>query len=160
MLFGIPAALPADLLHTLARMGHGDEIVLVDANYPAASDAAHTHLGKSLELIGRDLPEATADILALLPLDLFVDDPVSVMASPGSVMPSVHADIEALIASAPGAPHALATIERFDFYQRAQKAFAIVRTMERRPYGNVILKKGVLTPAGDIMSPDSAIAVN
>jgi len=160
MLFGIPAALPADLLHTLASMGHGDEIVLVDANYPAASDAAHTHLGKSLELLGRDLPEATADILALLPLDLFVDDPVSVMATPGSETPSVHTDIEALLASVPGAPYRLGAIERFDFYSRARKAFAIVRTLERRPYGNVILKKGVLTPDGDIMSPDSAIAVS
>lgn len=159
MLFGIPATLPAALLHALASMGHGDEIALVDANYPAVSDARHTHLGRPIELTGRDLPQATADVLALMPLDLFVDDPVGVMASPGNETPSVHTDIVRLLESVPGAPYALTPIDRFDFYQRAQAAFVIVRTLERRPYGNVILKKGVLTPDGDIMSPTSALDV-
>ena len=160
MLYGIPPHLPAELLHTLASMGHGDELVLVDANYPAASDARHTHLGHALELSGRDLVEATADVLALLPLDLFDEAPVGIMAAPGEATPSVHAAVAELLESVPGAPWTLTPIERFAFYERARSAFAIVRTLERRPYGNVILKKGVLTPDGARMSPESASAVD
>ena len=159
MLYGIPPHLPAELLRTLASMGHGDEIALVDANYPAAADARHTHVGHPLELAGRDLIEATADVLALMPLDTFDEAPVSLMAFPGEKVPSVHADVTTLLERVPGGPWIPGTIERFAFYERAREAFALVRTLERRPYGNVILKKGVLTPDGELMTPASAGAV-
>ena len=161
MLYGIPPHLPAELLHALASMGHGDEIVLVDANYPAASDARRTHVGHPIELAGRDLPAATADVLALMPLDAFDDAPVRLMASPGAAAPpSVHRDVAALLASVPGGPWTPATLERLAFYERARTAFALVRTLERRPYGNVFLKKGVLTPDGALMTPALASAVD
>ena len=161
MLFGIPPHLPAELLHVLASMGHGDEIVLVDANYPAASDARHTHVGHAVELAGRNLPEATADILQLLPLDAFDDAPVTLMGSPGATEPpSVHRDVAALLDAVPGGPWTPVEIDRFAFYERARTAFALVRTLERRPYGNVFLKKGVLTPDGQLMTPALASAVD
>ena len=159
MLYGIPPTLPAELLHTLASMGHGDELVLVDANYPAVSDARATQLGRPLELVGRNLAEATADVLALMPLDAFVDAPVGLMAVPDGSTPSVHAEIVTLLERVPGGPWTPESIERFAFYERARGAFALVRTLERRPYGNVVLKKGVLTPKGELMTPESAVAV-
>jgi len=161
MLFGISPHLPATLLHALASMGHGDEIVLVDANYPAASDARHTHVGHAIELPGRDLAEAVEDILRLMPLDAFVESPVTLMASPGATEPpSVHRAVNALLESAPGGPWTPAVIERFAFYERARQAFVLVRTLERRPYGNVVLTKGVLTPDGALMTQALASAVD
>jgi len=160
MLFGIPPHLPARLLGVLAEMGHGDELAIVDANYPAAADARRMHVGHPIELTGRDLVEATVDILALLPLDTFDDAPVLLMASPGDAVPSVHADITAALVSVPGGPWLPGTLERFAFYEHVRGAFALVRTLERRPYGNIILKKGVLAPDGQLMTPASAIAVD
>lgn len=159
MLFNIPSALPAELLHVLARMGHGDEIVLVDSNYPAFSDAAGTYHRTPIDLPGRDLAEAMQDILTLLPLDTFDDNPVCVMASPGGT-PSVHRAADKVLSSVPGAPWTLHPLERFAFYKRAQSAFAIVRTLERRPYGNVILKTGVIGPNGELMTPELAAAAD
>jgi len=159
MLFGIPPHLPAELLHALASMGHGDELVLVDANYPAASDARHTHVGHAIELAGRDLVEASGDILALMPLDTFDQAPVLVMASPGDNVPSVHTDLTAALQMIPGGPWTPGALERFAFYERARTAFVLVRTLERRPYGNAVFKKGVLTPEGELMTPESATAV-
>lgn len=160
MLYGIPPQLPAELLHALASMGHGDEIVLVDANYPAAADARHTHVGHPIELVGRDLVEAAGDILALMPLDAFDESPVRLMEFPGEKVPSVHADVVTLLERVPGGPWLPGELERFAFYERARTAFALVRTLERRPYGNVFLKKGVLTPDGELMTPESAGAVD
>ncbi len=156
MLFHIPPALPADLLHVLAQMGHGDEIVIVDANYPSFSDAAHTRHGTPID-VPRNLPEILQDIVTLLPIDTFDDAPVSVMASPGGT-PSVHVDAERVLASAPGGPWALQPVERFAFYERAKACFALVRSLERRPYGNVIIKAGVIAPNGDLMTPAIAAA--
>ena len=164
MLFGIPAHLPAALLETLARMGHGDEIALVDANYPAHSDARGCLLGEPIELSGRSLPEAMADVLALMPLDTFDEAPVIAMAAPDPASgprerpPSVHAEMQRVLGEVPGAPWRLDALERFAFYERVRAGFAVVRTLERRPYGNVILKKGVLAPDGELMTPERAAA--
>ena len=159
MLYGIPAGLPAKLLSVLASMGHGDEIALVDANYPAASHARETVTGELIELCGRNLTEATRDILSLMPLDSFDETPALVMGSPGEHVPSVHAEITELLGELRGGPWPLTPLERFPFYERARKTYAMVRTLERRPYGNLVLKKGVLTPDGDLMSPETASAV-
>jgi len=160
MLFGIPPNLPADLLHVLARLGHGDDLVLVDANYPFHSDAALTRHGQAIELPGRNLPQALTDILALLPIDTFVDDPLLAMAVPGDdpPVPSVHAEMVEVLKGVPGAPWSLGTLERFEFYERAKRSAIIVRTMERRPYGNIIVKTGVISPEGELMTPERAAA--
>ncbi|MEE9319190.1 MAG: RbsD/FucU domain-containing protein [Granulosicoccus sp.] len=161
MLFGIPAQLPAELLQVLASMGHGDEIALVDANYPAYSNAQSTYCGAPIELAGLDLPAATQDILTVLPLDTFDEAPAQAMAVPGNhkALPSVQQDVLEILKHIPGGPWPLTPLERFAFYERAKKAFVIVRTLERRPYGCVIFKKGVLSPTGELMSPELASAI-
>ena len=165
MLFGIPPHLPPALLETLARMGHGDEIALVDANYPAHSDARGCLVPRPIDLPGRSCPEAMADVLALMPLDVFDDAPVIAMGAPDPASgprgapPSVHAEMIDVLASVPAAPDApwrLDTLERFAFYERVRAGFAVVRTLERRPWGNVILKKGVIAPDGSLMTPKIA----
>lgn len=162
MLFGIPAGVPADLLHVLAAMGHGDELVVSDANFPAASTATATTHGRLIELVGREAPEAMADILSLMPLDAFDDAPVVAMAVPGEHerLPAVQAEVSSLLSRLPGSPWLLSPLDRFEFYSRARQAYAVVRTLERRPYGCFILKKGVLTPDGRLMTPDFANRVD
>ena len=165
MLFGIPANLPPLLLETLARMGHGDEIAIVDANYPAYSDASEAYVDEPIELPGRDCPQAMADILALMPLDTFDESPVIAMGAPDpadgsrSGPPTVHREMQRVLEGVPGAPWQLDTLERFVFYERVRTGFAVVRTVERRPWGNVILKKGVIAPDGSLMTPEIAAGV-
>jgi L-fucose mutarotase len=133
-----------ELLHALAAMGHGDEIALVDAHFPAVSHAT----ARLIRLDGAALPEVVEACLVLLPLDSFVDDPavaMAVVADPSEV-PAVQRDCQAVIdRHEPGKPQ-LQRLSRQDFYARTAKAFAVVITGEQRPYGNVILKKGVCVP--------------
>ena len=159
MLFNIPPTLPAELLHVLARMGHGDEIAIVDSNFPSFSTAANLQHQHAIEIPGQDLPSVLADIASLLPLDTFDDAPVCVMQSPGGT-PSVHRDAEKALANVPGGPWSLTPIERFAFYERANNCMALVRTLERRPYGCVILKAGVIGPNGELMTPALAAAAD
>jgi L-fucose mutarotase len=141
MLKGIHPLLNAELLHVLAAMGHGDELALVDANFPAASVAK-----KLIRLDGVDTPTAMKAILTLFPLDTFVPSPVAVMqvvGDPNAVPPPVR-DFQPIVDEAMGKPVKLDALERFAFYERARKAFAIVATGEQRGYGNAILTKGVI----------------
>lgn len=141
MLKGIHPLLNADLLHVLAAMGHGDELALVDANFPAASVAR-----KLVRLDGVDTPTALQAILTLFPLDSFVPSPVAVMqvvGDPDAVPPPVR-DVQPIVDAAMGKPLKLDAIDRFAFYERARKAFAVVATGEPRGYGNVLLTKGVI----------------
>lgn len=161
MLFGIPPHLPAELLHVIARMGHGDTIVLVDSNYPAHTTVRHTAHDQVIELSGRTLTEASTDLLTLMPLDSFHETPAITMADPADrdEPPSVHVELTQLLQQIPGAPWPLTPIDRFEFYEEANQAFAIVRTLERRPYGNVIFRKGVIGPNGELMTQALASAV-
>ena len=143
MLKGIDPLLSPDLLRALARMGHGDEIVIADANFPAASVAARTPTGRELR-IDCDAIRALGAVLSLLPLDGYEPDPVATMrvvGDPEAVPPAVAEALPLLRAAGVAAPKGL---ERFDFYTRAKAAFAVLRTAETRPYGNFILRKGVL----------------
>ncbi len=140
MLLGLDPLLTPDLLHALAAMGHGDRIVLVDANYPAARGR------RTLPLPGADAPRVLRAILRLLPVDTFVEHPAVIMqvvGKPDEVPPVVH-EMNAVLAGH-GWPHAKG-IERHAFYAAAETAYAIVATGERRFYGNVMLTKGVLPP--------------
>ena len=139
MLIGISPLLSPDLLHALASMGHGDEIVLADANFPA------TTLGKRLiHIPGLSAPTVLQAVLSVMPLDNFVDQPALTMAIVGDskTRPATVAEFDVLLQH--HKYKASAGLERQAFYQRAAQAFAVVATGELRTYGNIILKKGVI----------------
>ncbi|WP_226625521.1 RbsD/FucU family protein [Alloyangia pacifica] len=138
MLKTIDPLLTGDLLAILRDMGHGDEIVLVDANFPAARVAQ-----RLVRLPGLGIDRAAEAILSLLPLDDFVDAPAAVMACPDG-RPEIFDVFDRLLAEAEGAPVTVEQVDRFDFYERAKRAYAVVATGERRLYANLILKKGVV----------------
>ena len=130
-----------DLLHTLASMGHGDDLVIVDAHFPAVSTAQ-----RLVRLDGVDAPAALEACLRLIPLDTFVDDPalrMEVVRNPDEI-PEVQNEFQKVIDQEEGKHVPLAKIERHAFYERAKKAYAIVSTGELRPYGCVLIKKGVV----------------
>lgn len=121
-------------------MGHGDEIILADAHFPGETVAR-----RLLRADGVKIPALLDGILPLLELDAYVKDPVIMMAAvPGDVLdPAVETSYRAVInRHAPNTPP-VARIGRFEFYDRAKNAFAIVMTGETAKYGNIILKKGV-----------------
>jgi L-fucose mutarotase len=149
MLKSIDPILNADLLHALAAMGHGDDIVISDANFPADAVAASTHVGVPLRLDGVDAARAVRAILSLMPLDTFVDAParrMEVVGQPGEI-PSVQQEVAREIEGAEGRPVTLVPIERHAFYAAAKSAYCVVATGERRFYGCFILKKGVIPPS-------------
>jgi len=140
MLIGIHALLTPDLLHALASMGHGDSIALVDANYPA------TRGKRTVDMSGANAVQALRAVLSLLPLDTFVPHPAQVMQVVGDpdMVPPVIGELNDVL-SAGGNKPAVA-LERHAFYEAAKETYAIVRTGERRFYGNIILTKGVIPP--------------
>lgn len=138
MLKNINPLLTGSLLAVLADMGHGDDLVIVDANYPAQASGVPV-----LDFPGISATEMAEAVLSLLPLDDFVDKPAAVMQAPNEV-PSIFTEFEAVIEKAEGRAIMVDPIERFAFYDRAREAFAIVRTGEKRLYGNIIFKKGVI----------------
>jgi L-fucose mutarotase len=141
MLKGIHPLLTADLLRALRAMGHGDELAVVDANFPAAS------LGPPvIELAGAGAPEALGAILTLLPIDLQAEPAAFTMAIVGdaTAVPEAVADFASVFTEHGLADCEIGQLERGAFYERTRRAFAIVRTGELRPYGNLLLVKGVL----------------
>ncbi|MBX6322730.1 MAG: RbsD/FucU family protein [Rhodospirillaceae bacterium] len=141
MLKGIDPLLNAELLNILRAMGHGDELALVDRNFPAASVAR-----RLVRLDGVDIPRAARAILSVLPLDTFVDRPVrrmEVVGKPDEV-PAVQREMQQIINEAEGRDCPMGSLERFAFYDQARTAFAVVATGESRAYGCFLLKKGVL----------------
>jgi L-fucose mutarotase len=142
MLKNLDPILGPELLGTLRAMGHGDEIAIVDGNYPAESAGpeiirAHGHMATRI----------LEAVLSVLPLDEFVPDPairMEVVGKPNQLEP-VMEEFQAIIARhEPDVK--LKSLERFAFYKRVNGAFAIVSTGERRLYGNIILKKGIIRP--------------
>ena len=144
MLKGINPIICPDLLKLLAEMGHGDEIILADAHFPG-----HTFCPKNvLRCDGLQIPDLLEGIVPLFELDSYADPLIMMAAVEGDDLdPQVEADYMAAIKkSAPNAP-APVRVDRFAFYDRAEKAFACVITGTTAKYGNLILKKGV-TPLG------------
>jgi len=141
VLKGIPALLNADVLYVLAAMGHGDELAVVDRNFPATSVAK-----RLVRLDGTDLCTAGRAILSLFPLDTFVAEPVTRMEIVGDpdTVPDVQNDFVRLAEDAEGRPLGVGSLERHAFYARAREAFAVIATAESRPYGCFLLTKGVL----------------
>ena len=142
MLKGIPDIISPELLKILHEMGHGDDLVIGDANYPAASNARIL-----VRSDGHGVPELLDAILSLFPLDDFVPHPVSLMqVVPGDkTVPVIQDEIRKVVAKhEPKGDALVEQIERFAFYERAKKAYAIVATTEKKLYGCMIIKKGVI----------------
>jgi L-fucose mutarotase len=132
-----------ELLHILASMGHGDDVALVDCNFPAVSVAQ-----RLVRLDGTDLPAALKACLQLMPLDTFVESPALRMMqvhAPDEI-PEVQKECQEIINREEGREVKLVGIKREDFYEHAKKAFAVIYTSELRPYGCLLLKKGVIFP--------------
>ena len=152
MLKGIDNRLNAEVLFALRAMGHGDTLVLCDTNFPADAIARQTMLGDLLRMDNLSAAEAAAAVLSLLPLDTFVDDfagRMQVVGAPGRLEP-VQAEVQAAINAAEGRARPMVGIERFDFYERAKSAYAVIQTGERRFYGCFIFRKGVIAPEGAV----------
>ena len=142
MLKGIPSILSPELLKVLMEMGHGDTIVIGDGNFPAASIAANSRL---IRLDGHGVPEILDAILALFPLDPYVEAPVSLMeVVPGAPVATPIWDEYARIVEKHEPGTKIGHIERFAFYDEAKKAYAVIATGETALYANVILQKGVV----------------
>ncbi|MBB5661940.1 L-fucose mutarotase [Rhizobium leguminosarum] len=145
MLKGVPPFVTADLLWVLASMGHGDELAVVDRNFSGFRVAAQTTSGKLLTL-GVDAPTAVQGILKMMPLDTFGETPLMHMEAvdaPGELL-EVHREVIVVCSEAEGRTIASHPVERFAYYPIAMRSFAIIQAAESRPYGNFILRKGVL----------------
>jgi L-fucose mutarotase len=142
VLKGIDPLLGPELLAMLRAMGHGDEIVIADANFPA--DA---HAQRLIRLDGVPGPRVVQAIVSVLPLDDFVPEAAFRMQDAGApdVIPPVCQEYAAILAAA-GYDRAIAPIERHAFYERAREAYGVVATGEPRFWGNLILKKGAIPP--------------
>ncbi len=142
MLIGIDPLLGPDLLAHLRAMGHGDDLVIADANFPSASVAK-----RLVRAEGASAPQMLAAVLSVLPLDTFANAAVCVMEvvdSAGSFAPITDEFREIVAARAGQRFSNIAGLERFAFYERARQAYAVVATGERRIYGNILLRKGII----------------
>jgi len=144
MLRNVAPLLTPDILHALRAMGHGDEIAIVDANFPAASNAKLL-----LRADGSNAVEMLRAVVQVMPLDTY-DLPAGRFMKPveeHGELPSIVSAFQSEIDRSADHPSKIAPVERFEFYERSQSAFAIISTGETRLYGNIILKKGVVTPS-------------
>jgi L-fucose mutarotase len=142
MLIGIDPLLGPELLCHLRAMGHGDYLVIADANFPAASSAK-----RLVRSEGTTAPQMLAAVLSVLPLDRFTDSAVCVMQVVGEAggFAPITDEFRKIVAARAGEKFSsIVGLERFAFYERAHQAYAVIATGERRLYGNIILQKGVL----------------
>lgn len=142
MLKGIDPLIGPELLMVLAQMGHGDEIVIVDANFPATSMAMDTVHGTPLRM-DCNAVRAVQAVLSLFPIDTFGTDPILTMQVVGDpdAVPPVVTEAAPLFAAE---GFTSVGLERFAFYDRARQGFAILLTQESRSYGNFIIRKGII----------------
>ncbi len=139
MLKNIPQIISPELLKILCEMGHGDEIVIGDGNFPAASNAK-----RLIRMDGHGVPEVLDAMLKLIPLDTYVESPAMLMATTqGDPTPEIWDTYEKIITENNGETN-ISQIERFDFYARSREAYAVIATSESALYANIILKKGVV----------------
>lgn len=141
MLKGISSIISPELLKILMEMGHGDELVIGDGNFPAAANAQ-----RLVRLDGHGVPEILEAILQLFPLDSYVEAPVSLMqVTPGDpCRPTIWETYHELADRYEGREVPFEMVERFAFYDRAKTAYAIVASGESALYANIILRKGVV----------------
>ena len=145
MLKGIDPILNADVLYALRAMGHGDDLIIADTNFPSDSVARETVLGEVLR-IDRSAADVIRAVLSLYPIDTFVDDAAArmqVVGEPNKILP-VMEEVQAQVTAVNGPK--LIEIERFAFYDSSKKAYAVIQTGERRFYGCFAFRKGVVPP--------------
>jgi L-fucose mutarotase len=148
MLKNLDNRLNAEVLYALRAMGHGDTLVIADTNFPSDSIARQTVLGDLLRMDNLTCAQAVEAVLSVLPLDTFVEDfaaRMEVVGAPNQIEP-VQAEVQAMIDAAEGRPRKMISIERYEFYDRARSAYAVIQTGERRFYGCFIFRKGVIAP--------------
>ncbi len=147
MLKGINPLLNADVLQALRAMGHGDDLIIADTNFPSDSVARQTALGRLLRI---DAPaaEVVKAVLSLYPLDTFVDDSAARMEIVGKPdeIPPVQKEVQKEIDAAEGKSWPMVPVERYAFYERAKQAYCVIQTGERRFYGCFAFRKGVVPP--------------
>lgn len=147
MLKTLNPLLNAEVLYALRAMGHGDDLIICDTNFPAESVARETMLGELLR-IDRPAAEVVEAVLSVYPLDSFVTDAAArmeVVGEPETILP-VMSEVQSKIDAAEGKSWPMISIERYAFYERAKEAFAVIQTGERRFYGCFALRKGVIPP--------------
>ena len=144
MLLGIDPLLSPDVLYVLRSMGHGDDLIIADANFPAEAISRQTVFGRPLR-IDADIVRVMKAVLSVMPVDTFVDDAFGRMEVVGKPdeLPEVQREVQKLIA---GTDTKMVGIERFAFYERAKKAYAVIQTQERRFYADFAVRKGVVPP--------------
>ena len=147
MLINIDPLLSPELLSIMQSMGHGDKLVLCDANFPA-----HSNSSRVVRLDGIDIPRAARAILSVFPLDSFVSTPVQRMEIDGKPdeINEVHQELINVVKEVSGANWNIGSIERQNFYEETRKAYAVVSTTETRPFGCFIFTKGVIKPDGSV----------
>ncbi|MEP0325191.1 RbsD/FucU family protein [Bauldia litoralis] len=151
MLKSIDPALNAEVLGALRAMGHGDDVIICDTNFPADSVARQTVLGTLLRIDNVSAARAARAILSVMPLDSFVPEPalrMEIVDKPDEV-PPVQAEVQKEVDAAEGRAMPMGSIERFAFYDLAKKAYCVIQTGERRFYGCFAFKKGVIPPDAD-----------
>lgn len=140
MLKNIDPRLTPEILFMLAEMGHGDQLAIVDRNYPAVSTGKRVARLDGLDLLG-----ALEAVLTVFPIDTFVPEPVGGMKQVDSdEVPAVQQEAFAMVNAVAGRDVGIERIERFDFYERVRQCFGVITTTESRPYGCIVLTKGVV----------------
>ncbi len=143
MLKNLPPLLSADLLYHLRAMGHGDELAIVDANFPA-----HSHAQHHVALPGNQATDVLDAVMSVLPLDSFVEHPANHMQVVGEpqAVPEICREFSNILKQHQGHDVSLGSIERFDFYKRVKQCYLVISTSEARLYGNIIITKGIIAP--------------
>lgn len=141
MLKNIPNIISPELLKILSEMGHGDEIVIADGNFPSTTCAK-----RLIRADGHNVPEILEAVLTLIPLDTYSQSPIHLMSIvPGdNVVPTIWNEYESIVKSHFPQFTSFNSIERFDFYEKAKQSYAVIATSEKSLYANIILTKGVL----------------
>ncbi|MBL7014368.1 MAG: fucose isomerase [Candidatus Marinimicrobia bacterium] len=139
MLKNIPPILSPDLLHILMSMGHGDEIVIADGNFPA-----DTHAERLIRADGHGVCDIVKAFIPFFPMDESVNDYAIVMATGNESIPPIWTEFESILHNQSPNRSTLTSISREAFYERSRNAFAIVATSESALFANIILKKGVV----------------
>lgn len=148
MLKGIHPLLNADVLHALRAMGHGDDLIISDTNFPSDSVARQTRLGRLLRIDNTTAAQAVEAVLSVMPLDSFVEDSAARMEIVGAPdeVPPVQQEVQQAIDAAEGKSWPMISVERYAFYERSKQAYCVIQTGERRFYGCFAFRKGVVAP--------------
>ena len=146
MLIGLDSLLTGDLLWTLASMGHGDDLAIVDANHPAERIARVTNSGRLITCPALPIARVVRAVLSVLPIDHAVIDPIRRMfvADRPEDWPAVQREVQIEVDRVRRPPIPMSGIDRFAFYAAAEKCFAVIQVGDPRPYGCFLVRKGVV----------------